>query len=295
VAAPFNDINTPLYTEGHLTASLVGGSIIANGYAADALPLTGSPILVGAKVVDAYTYTPTYTTNSIASLAIDQTRGALLVLQGSLSPFADSVSIYGSDGTTWQAASIISASLTKSVNTQVLMIQQLDVAGNIMNGNTLFVTSSFTRPDTTASYSSGDVVANATASATTNVLSNVVRVAGGSGIIKGASLVDGTNQPTSGSYEAWIYNTNRTSEFDNVLFSASYTDVERLVAIIPFNNAYVSCSGSAGTIVYFNNTLNYPFVCSPGTSSLYWNLVIRSSYTPIASTRYTLKLGVAVD
>jgi len=299
------------------------------GQSSDASPLTGSPIIIGGKVVDSTTYAPTYTTNSVASLAVDKSTGALIVSQGNLSPYADGVGVYGSDGVVWQAATIISASTAKTGNTQVIMVQPVDTSGNVITssgasnisgnvtasivggtlvmtasfdvlttgGTTYYVTSSFTRSaaPNTASYASGDVVANATASAITNILTNIARITGSSGIIKSVGLVDGANQPVTASYEAYIFNTNRTSEADNAAFSASFTDGERLVAVIPLNNSFVICSGSAGTTVYFANNLTYPFVCSPGTSSLYWNLVVRNAYTPVSSERYTLKLGVSAD
>lgn len=281
-----------------ITTQTYTPTIISNGFSLDNTPLTGSPILIGAKVVDASTYAPTYTTNSVASFAIDKTSGAVLVSQGNLVATADGVGVWGHDGTNWQAATIISASTAKTGNTQVLMVQPIDANGNVAFNTTVICTSSFTRYTTTTAYVPGQVICNSTGSdAVTNVLSNVVRSSGGSGMILNASLIDSTNAANPGNYEVYIFSNNRTSEYDSASFSASYSDGINLVSVIPFSTSsyYIINSGSNGTVVYTNNNIMQGFVCSPSTSSLYWNLVVRNAYTPKASEQYTLKLRIKQD
>jgi hypothetical protein len=311
------DLSTPLYTivvagsggtvftsGSTSTTSSIGSSVplIVNGYSLDNTPLTGSPILIGAKAVNLSTYTASYTSSNIGSLSIDKNNGALLVSQGNLTPAVDGVVVYGSDNATWRPISVISASVTKSVVSQVLLVQPVDDHGQIgsnVGGFTLYTSSSFLRPaaPNTASYVSGDIIANSPSAATTNVIPNVVRVVGGSGTILNATLVDGANQPTIGNYEVYLFKKNRTSENDNSLFSCSYSDAQTLVGVIPFvqSSSFVMCSGSAGTTLYTNPNVLLSFVCLPLTSSLFWNLVVRNSYVPISSEQYTLNLNISAD
>jgi hypothetical protein len=229
---------------------------------------------------------------------VDKTSGALLVSQGNLIPTADGIGFYGTDGAIWRAASVISASSAKSSVSQVLLVQPIDDHGQIgsnVGGFTLCATSSFVRPSApnTASYVSGEVVSTGS----TNVIPNVVRVAGGSGTILNATLIDGANQPNLGNYEVYLFRKNRVSEADSTFFSASYVDAQNIVCVIPFSpsSSYVVCSGSKGTTIYTNQNVLQSFVCLPLTSSLYWNLVVRNSYAPISNEQFTLTLNIAAD
>jgi hypothetical protein len=185
----------------------------------------------------------------------------------------------------------------KTLQSSVVITQPVNQNGNVIGRSTIEVTGSFSRPSyATTTYAAGDVVSNSTSSVITNELNNVVRTSGGSGTVLNAILIDGANQPLIGNYEVYVFKTNRTTEIDNSPFSCSYLDATNIVAVIPFSSSYFVVNGeSSGNVVYLANIIPQSFVCNPTSSSLYWNLVVRNNYVPVASEQYTLKLNILQD
>ena len=142
----------------------------------------------------------------------------------------------------------------------------------------------FTRPNDTTPYASGDVVANATSRPTALQFSCSGRSSLGSGVLYGVSRDDQNNPNTPGEFELWLFSASTTVGNDNANANVSWNNLANLIAVIQLTSSTLTNSGSgnAGSRRYQSSSpLGIPFV-TDASGNLYGALVSKSAYTPIA-------------
>jgi hypothetical protein len=157
------------------------------------------------------------------------------------------------------------------------------------------VRASFTRPADTTQYTAGDVVSDDDTTPTRLTFTDALRNAGGSGVIVNASMIVGSNQATAGDYELWVFDAAPTAMEDNAAFDPSDAEMQSVVARLVFDTAVVgdATSGADGNQYYEAATVSN--VVESADGNLYGIVVVRNSYTPIASDLYSLTIGLALD
>lgn len=162
------------------------------------------------------------------------------------------------------------------------------------------VTASFTRPNDTNAYASGDVVCNSTSAPACMTFDKVSRDTAKSAVITGAILVDSANQATKLDADLFLFHTTLTPDADNAAFTP--TDAEMLTCIgtitISGSNAKSgdATSGTGGNcITMAAPTCNIPFRTLSNDDNLYGVLVARNAYTPVADEVFTVKLLLLQD
>lgn len=119
-------------------------------------------------------------------------------------------------------------------------------------------------------------------------LAACARVAGGTGIITRAILIDYALQSVS--TELWLFDTEPTPPNDNAAWSISDADSKKCIAVIPFSTYYASALNS----VSMSDQLAIAFKCAAGSQSLYACLVTRGAPT-YADGDITIRLGIVQD
>ena len=160
--------------------------------------------------------------------------------------------------------------------------------------NIVEITSSITRPNDTAQYTIGDVWANSTSAPTLATLTNCVSGGGGSGRIVEAVLVDSANVTPAGDFEVWIFNDTVTQFNDNAPLALSDAECLKVVTVLPFSTGYVGNTGSnaAGNRVYVTSAQDKEFRCKTGVRDLYFMIVARNAYVPVANETLTLLIHI---
>jgi hypothetical protein len=134
----------------------------------------------------------------------------------------------------------------------------------------------------TAAYAADDYVGatGAPPSAT------FARVAGGTGLILGATCVDKDN--VKAPFDLYLFDTAIASQTQNAAFAPSDTELLTYVGRIPFTS-WQTASGTLNAVSDVRN-LNLPFKCVGGSQLLYLALVIRAAGTWTTTTAIKLRL-----
>lgn len=122
-------------------------------------------------------------------------------------------------------------------------------------------------------------------SATAMTFSNCARVAGGTGIIVGAVLVDGDLQSIGG--ELWLFDTAPTPPNDNAAWTITDAMAADCIGVIPFSTYYASALNS----VSIADNPDIVFKCGAATRNLYGCFVTRGAPT-YTSLLLTFKLQI---
>jgi hypothetical protein len=184
-----------------------------------------------------------------------------------------------------------------------LVVLQGDLNGRLQvvsGGITKTVNGSVTRPNDTSGYTAGDVITTSTSAPDIITFSNVARINGGSGVIIGATLVDSVNNSPKNDYEIWLFDTEPTNQNDNVAFAPSDAELENMIGILSFqaSTAKIGNTGSAGAGNLFypsNLTNNMAYNCLAGSKDIYGVAVTRTTFTPVANAKLTVRLRVLQD
>lgn len=167
-----------------------------------------------------------------------------------------------------------------------------------IGGTTARAKATLTRPANTTAYADGQSVASSTGTATALTFSNVARVAGGTGVILSAVLVDkayAASQPTG--FELWLFRSAApTVSSDGSAFALTQSDLNNFVTVIPFTTSYAGNKtvGVTGSVVWNAPNLGRGFVCS-GDANLYGVLKINGAYTPISAEVFDIVLKTLDD
>lgn len=166
-----------------------------------------------------------------------------------------------------------------------------------VGGRTRVISATLTRPADTAAYAAGDAVTNSTSAPSVITFDDCARVANGSGVIVGVTMVDSANQSTPGVFELWLFDTAFTADNDNSAFTPTDAECTTVVGIVPFALSYVgdATSGAGGNRVYIASNLNIPFQATGGGDSLYGAIVVRNAYTPVSGETFTARLRILQD
>jgi len=123
-------------------------------------------------------------------------------------------------------------------------------------------------------------------SATAMTFANAARVAGGSGVIESAVLVDGDLQSVDA--ELWLFDTAVTPPNDNAAWTISDAHALTCIGVIVFDTYYASALNSVGVA----NGLNIAF--SAIATSIYGCLVTRGAPT-YTSGKLSVRLSILQD
>lgn len=165
-----------------------------------------------------------------------------------------------------------------------------------MNLGIAFCHASFTRPNNTFVYASGDVVTTAVGlnAGTTINFPDAVSAIGGSGSIIRASMADSANQVVKGSFELWLFHTVPVVDGDNAPWTPTFAELVNRIAIIPLATVYVGNAGVGplGNCVYYSDLLNMPVMCGPDTTIRGVLIVRGTGYTPVALEQFDFELQI---
>lgn len=157
------------------------------------------------------------------------------------------------------------------------------------------ISASFTRPNDTTAYASGDVINNSTSAPVVLTFPRATVTQGQNfSIIAQAIMVDSANQTTKLEAELWLFDAAPTADNDNAAFTPTDAECANLLGVIPFNTFFVgdATSGAGGNVVYRETNLTIPVKTVAGDNAIYGVLVARSAYTPVAQESFTIKLGI---
>jgi hypothetical protein len=166
---------------------------------------------------------------------------------------------------------------------------------NFVRGLNHLVRASFTRPNDTNAYTSGDVINNSTSSPLVLTFPRATIDAGGNSILQEVILTSSANQATKLDCELWLFDTTITPDNDNAVFTPTDAEMLTIVAVVAISasswkggDATVGAGGNA--LVVLPN-LSIPINtrksggaagATAGTNDLYGVLVARAAYTPVA-------------
>lgn len=167
-----------------------------------------------------------------------------------------------------------------------------------VGGHTVVVSGNFTRPNDTNIYAAGDTISDSTSAPTSFYVDNCSRLNAGSGTLVSATIADSAAQSTKADLELWIFKDTFTNNNDNVAWQPSDANIQggNLIAVIalglePYaglNNCFYQWAATPGRG-------GIPFVCAAASKKIYYALVVRNAYTPVAQERFDITFGIIQD
>lgn len=162
---------------------------------------------------------------------------------------------------------------------------------------TVRVSATLPRPANTTQYAAGDEVADNDANRNPVELIDCGRFKGGTGIITDVRVTDLANQTVKPNLRLYLYNQRPTTGTDNA--AAAPTDSDSLSCFAAFDivnwEVLNAGSGAAGSIACFLKNQVQSFQCSPSSTSLWFRLVERGTYTPVSAETFKVELGIVRD
>ena len=137
-----------------------------------------------------------------------------------------------------------------------------------------------------ATYVTGDYVGT---SGVAGIIAGAARIAGGTGVIKSAVLVDYAKQSVNG--EIWVFDSAPTPPADSAAWTLSDADAKKCIGIIPFDTHFIS---AVNGITQMQGNYNIGFKCATGSTSLYFCYVTRGS-PAYASGDLTFRFNIWQD
>jgi hypothetical protein len=136
-----------------------------------------------------------------------------------------------------------------------------------------------------ANYVAGDYVGT---SGVAIIFANAARVAGGTGVVFGALLIDFALQSQAG--ELWLFDQAPTPPVDSAAWSISDADAAKCIGVIPFSTYYASALNAVSPV----GNLTIGFKCAAGSRDIYGCFVTRG--TPAyADGDITFRLRISQD
>lgn len=158
--------------------------------------------------------------------------------------------------------------------------------------------STLTRPANADQYAAGDVV-----SATDDghlTFSGALETPH-TGMISGARVICNANQATKPDLELWLFRSDIGEVADNAAFAPTDAEMETLVGVIAFPTANFLIgnpgSGADGNSVCEAFPLAIPLrlAGTPDAKTIYGQLVVRNTYTPVSAEQFTVELYTTLD
>ena len=164
-------------------------------------------------------------------------------------------------------------------------------------------TASFTRPNDTTPYGSGDLVANSTTAGSVSSMKFLLGVGDASGMIRRARLAKSDDDPTNASFRLHLFSTDpcatAPTNGDNGAIQVAIADGEQsylgffdfdmtATGIDIFTTGNAAVGGlSAGTEILFN--------LASASSVIFGLLEARAGYTPAANEVFTATLEIILE
>jgi hypothetical protein len=216
------------------------------------------------------------------TLKITQQEQGAIALPGGV-VITDITSIAGVDGQATMAASfpvVIASNQSAVAVTPAAQEVHLGQVGG--EGITITVNPVLT---VAGAYISGDFVGT---SATALIFANAARVAGGSGVIKSAMLIDAALQSIA--CELWLFDTAVTPPNDNAAWTISDGDAATCIGVIPFSTYYASALNSVANGIVPNGGIGFSAV-----ATTIWGCIVTRGAPTYASLNLTLRLSIMQD
>jgi hypothetical protein len=137
-----------------------------------------------------------------------------------------------------------------------------------------------------ATYAANDYVGR---SGVPLVFDGAVRVAGGTGIIQSAELIDAALQSVA--CELWLFDTTFTPPADSAAWTITDAEARTLIGVIPFSTYYASAANSVAVA----GGMGIAFKAATGKTSIYGALVTRGAPAYTAVNDVTLRLNILCD
>lgn len=159
---------------------------------------------------------------------------------------------------------------------------------------------SFTRPSNATQYAAGDVVSEIT----TNdhyTFEGMSRSGEQTGIIETAICISSTPEATPPDLELWLFQKDIADVADNTAFAPTDANIADLIGIIDFPTGtwVVGKVGTGGTgnALCTITDIQIPFQTIDGKDnrSIFGQLVVRNTYTPISGEIFTVILNIIQD
>lgn len=145
--------------------------------------------------------------------------------------------------------------------------------------------------------SAGDVISDSSSVAAALEFLNCASKKGGSGVILAASVLVGVNPGGSQDYGLLLFDAEPTNFVDGANYSGSNnagSDGPKFIGAMTMRNTTaITFSGSG--IVQPSSAEKLPFVCAPGTTSLFALLVTQVAGTFGSADKIFLNLGIEQD
>ena len=125
-------------------------------------------------------------------------------------------------------------------------------------------------------------------SATALIFAGAARVAGGSGVIKSALIVDGDLQSIG--CELWLFDTNVTPPADNAAWTISDADAATCIGVIPFSTYYASALNSVSNGIVPNGGIEFSAV-----ATTIWGCLVTRGTPTYTSGKLSVRLNIMQD
>lgn len=160
-------------------------------------------------------------------------------------------------------------------------------------GNSVTITTSFTRPADTTTYTANDNMETSTSAPTTGGLTftGAARISGGSGVITDLIVTSSADPALTLQAELWIFDSAvSANQNDNAAIALADPDVLLLVAVIPFTLASTVAGSGTNSYAHVQN-LNIGFTCV-GTANLRFKVKCKNAYIPISAEVFQFRLKI---
>lgn len=163
-----------------------------------------------------------------------------------------------------------------------------------VGGRCAWIDATIVRPFDVTQYAAGDVVG--TNDAAPILFAGAARKAEGSGFITHLVVIDSANAVTKATLELYLFDQRPDCPVDNTAWAPTDGDLDNCFAVISSPTWKVGNPGAAaaGNALAYIDNLSIPYRCVEGRD-LWGILVERGTYTPVASERIRIRLGVAQD
>lgn len=159
-------------------------------------------------------------------------------------------------------------------------------------------TAAFTRPADTAQYTANDAVSDntTTATAATFTLSSMAAYDGGGGVLHSLSIHKTDQDLVGADFDVYLFSTQPvgTTYEDNAAIAITDAVFQTCVGVVEFTAAEHAKSPVTGDYFY-RTDLDVVYQCASSSTSLYFVVVARGSYTPASAEVFTLKFGFVVE
>ena len=149
--------------------------------------------------------------------------------------------------------------------------------------------SSFTRPNNTTQYASGDLIADSTSAGSVTPMSFYIPYGRGLKLMR-AELLRSSTTVTDGQFRLHLYNNSPTvANGDNSAWSSTVSGYIGLIDIDGQTPAFTDDAKASG--VYISNSVFAPlFIRTNVDQKIYGLLEARDTYTPTANEVFTVTL-----